>query len=323
MTGLHGTTDVATMTLAFPSMPAIHQGLQTLKTLLQLQQHLINCAQTFRVDDRPMGYLDIAVGPQIYALYTAYDYPPRTENPGPRVIYTPNAGTIAQKNQENLFALEYRNHHDEKHMDRALIDRLFLTLGPDRAQDLRDNVVAIADPSFLQVCDTAVAMWGHTTPSSRAANLETLKAPWHATEGMAKLWRQIKDTVAFAVAANAPIPTEQIIDAALICISRTQAYKQAYLGYKQLPVQTYTILRAHFEQAERDPNEVEDEAAAHGYGMMAATDIADQQMQQGLTDVASALTSLASGETANGSVAGGNQMQAMLARMEANMGQMQ
>ena len=69
-----------------------------------------------------MGYLDIAVGPQIYAMYTAYAYPPRLANPGPRVIYTPNAGTIAQKKQENLFALEYRNHHDEKHMDWALID---------------------------------------------------------------------------------------------------------------------------------------------------------------------------------------------------------
>ena len=85
-----------------------------------------------------MGYLDIAVGPQIYALYTAYDCPPRTENPGQHVIYTPNAGTIAQKNQENLFALEYRNHHDKKHMDRALIDRLYLTLCQARALNIAD-----------------------------------------------------------------------------------------------------------------------------------------------------------------------------------------
>ena len=129
--------------------------------------------------------------------------------------------------------------------------------------------------------------------------------------------------VAFAVAANAPIPPWQISDAALICICRTQAYKQAYLAYRQLGVQNYTILRAHFEQAEHDRNEVEDKAAAHGYGMMAATDAADREMQQGLTDVASALTSLASGETANGSIAGAEQIQATLARMEANMGQMQ
>jgi hypothetical protein len=208
-------------------------------------------------------------------------------------------------------------------MDRALIDRLYLTIGPERAQDLRDNVVAIANPSFLQVCDAAVRMWGHTTPSSRAANLETLKAPWHATEGMAKLWRQIKDTVAFAVAANSPIPPEQIIDAALICINRTQAYKQSYLAYKQLLVQNYPILRTHFEQAERDRREVEDEAAAHGYGM-AATNAADREMQQGLTDVAAALTTMATNETANGtSVAGTNQLQATHQRMEANMGLMQ
>ena len=129
--------------------------------------------------------------------------------------------------------------------------------------------------------------------------------------------------MAFVVAANAPSPVEQIIDTALICISCTQAYKQAYLAYKQLAMQTYTILRAHFEQAERDRNKVEDEAAAHGYGMMAATDAADREMQQGLTDVASALTSLASGETANGSIAGTEQIQATLARMGANMGQMQ
>ena len=65
----------------------------------------------------------------------------------------------------------------------------------------------------------------------------------HATEGMAKLWRNIKDTVSFVVAANAPIDPNQIVDAALIAINRTQAYKQAYLAYKQLPVQNYLSLR--------------------------------------------------------------------------------
>ena len=71
-----------------------------------------------------MGYLDIVVGPQIYALYTAIPYPVRTANPGTRVIYTAGANVIAQKNRENLLTLNYRNHHNEKHMDRALIDRL-------------------------------------------------------------------------------------------------------------------------------------------------------------------------------------------------------
>ena len=69
---------------------------------------------------------------------------------------------------------------------------------------------------------------------------------------MGKLWRNIKDTVSFATAANAPVDPNLIVNVALIAISCTQAYKQAYLAYKQLPVQNYLILRAHFEQAKRD-----------------------------------------------------------------------
>ena len=59
---------------------------------------------------------------------------------------------------------------------------------------------------------------------------------------MAKLWRNIKDTVSFATAANAPIDPNLIVDAALIAINRTQVYKQTYLAYKQLPVQNYLSL---------------------------------------------------------------------------------
>ena len=61
-------------------------------------------------------------------------------------------------------------------MDGALTNRIYAMLGPGKAQDLRDNVITLVDPTFLQICDVAVRMWGHTTPSSRAANLENLKA---------------------------------------------------------------------------------------------------------------------------------------------------
>ena len=118
----------------------------------------------------------------------------------------------------------------------------------------------MVNPTFLQACAQAIRLWGHTTPTTRDANWKTLKNAWHESEGMAKLWRQIKTAVTFAVAAGQPIPPEQIVDAALICINRIQAYKQSYLSYKQLPVRNYTTLKTHFEQAERDRIEVEDEA---------------------------------------------------------------
>ena len=323
MTSLHGTTDSATMTLAFPSMPTMHQGPQTLKTLLLLQQHMMNCAETFLVDGRPRGYLSLDVGAALYALCTADPYPARTVDPGPRVIYTVAAGQLAQKNQEANFGIVYRAHHNEKNMDQALIQRFFLCLGPDKAQDLRDRIIAIINPSFLQIRDEAVAMWGHTTPSSRSANLKTLEGPWHATEGMAKLWRNIQDTVSFAVAAQAPVPLQQITDAALLCINRTQCYKTAYLAYRQLAVQNYQVLKAHFEQAERDRAEVEDEAGAHGYGMH-ATEAADRALQQSVAEAAAALTSIAAGETANGTINENDaSLQATVAALQRNQAIMQ
>ena len=79
---------------------------------------------TFRVDGRGMGHLDLTVGQQIYALYTANACPVRTPDPGPRVIYTEHGDALAQKNQENVIVVNYKKHHNEKNMDRVLINRL-------------------------------------------------------------------------------------------------------------------------------------------------------------------------------------------------------
>ena len=138
-------------------MPAVLQGPITLKTLLHLQQHFINCAMTFRVEGQAMGYLWLAVVPQIYAIYTAELYPARTANPGERVIYTNGANAVAQKNQENFFAIQYCAHHIKNHMDRALIDQFYICLG-DHHQDLCNQTATMANPTFLEVCAKAVAM---------------------------------------------------------------------------------------------------------------------------------------------------------------------
>ena len=44
-------------------------------------------------------------------------------------------------------------------MNQALIERFFLCLGPDKAQDLRDRILAIINPTFLQTRDEAMAIW--------------------------------------------------------------------------------------------------------------------------------------------------------------------
>ena len=175
MSSLHGVTDIATLKAAFPSRPSIHDGPQTLKMLLGIQQHLINCAQSFRVNGRPLGLLNLAIPAQVYVLYTADAYPARTADPGAMPQVAPNAGAVARLNTENLFAIEYRSHHNEKNMDEALIDRMYTMLGVDRAQDLRDSLINVVNPTFLQACERAVQLWGHTTPQTRDGNAKTLK----------------------------------------------------------------------------------------------------------------------------------------------------
>ena len=322
MASLHGVTETATMKAAFPNMPngTNVTDIPSLKSLLSCLQHLVNCAQSFRVDGRPLGLLALAVTAPVYALYTPDAYPARSINPGANPAYHANAGPVPRLNVQNLFGTEYRTYQDENHMDEALIDRLYTMLGSDRAQDLRDRIMAIANPTFLEVYNHAVQMWGHSTPSSRDENVKSLKAAWHETEGMAKLWRQIKTAVNYAVYAGQPIPPEQIVDAALICINRTQAYKQDYLAYKRLPVQNITALKAHFDIAERDRREVEDEAGQHGYGMN-AMEQNDRQLQQGLTDLAAAITL---NETANNAAAGqGSDLQQQAQAMASSLNALQ
>ena len=79
------------------------------------------------------------------------------------------------------------------------------------------------------------------------------------------------------------------VDKVLICINRTQAYKQQYLKFKRLPDQSYASLRTHFTAAERNQQEVEDEAAQHAYGGN-AQEASDINMQESLTNLAAEIT---------------------------------
>ena len=52
----------------------------------------------------------------------------------------------------------------------------------------------------------------------------------------------------FGIYANQPIPETNIVDAALILIAQSGAYKEAYLRFKRQP-QNYLDLQQFFEEA--------------------------------------------------------------------------
>ena len=143
------TTDLAGMRAAFPSAPMPLRDRPTLKGLVRILSHLVDCAQSHRTPGQPMGKLHLVIPPTLWANYSAARYPRRTGDPGDVPFYGPNATQQQQKTTENNFSVQYKRFHDESTMDDALIERFYTLLPPEHAQDLRDVVVTIPNPSFL------------------------------------------------------------------------------------------------------------------------------------------------------------------------------
>ena len=120
----------------------------------------------------------------------------------------------------------------------------------------------------------------------------TLTNTWHPSKGLRQLWNQINNAANYTIFAGAPIPESILVDSALICIAKTQAYKQAYLDFKRETDQTLVHLKRFFDERDNDRREVEEEAGAFGYGMNAMEnasaddDEATQHFRRTLTDFA-------------------------------------
>ncbi len=179
----------------------------------------------------PLRKLYLAIHALSYALHTQHPYPARRGNPGKTPNYNPKDNATAQKVIKNQFAVNYKLHHDENTMDMALIKRLYAMLDPEYAQELQDRVVHFAKPTFLDIFDDAVQKQGQTTPSTRMENIASLTSPRNSADGIHRLWWQIRITANYATYAGHPIQDSTLVDAALICIAWSQAYKQSYLDF--------------------------------------------------------------------------------------------
>ncbi len=119
-------------------------------------------------------------------------------------------------------------------------------LDQEYAQELCDSVVRFANPTFLDVFNDAVQKWGQTTLSTRMENIASLMSPWNASDRIHRLWRQICRAANYATYAGHPINNTTLVDAALICITRSQVYKQAYLDFHQEEYQSFAALQVFF-----------------------------------------------------------------------------
>ena len=109
----------------------------------------------------------------------------------------------------------------------------------------------------------------------RIAMCAKLVDTWNHRDGFQIMWDRIKRIRNFGIYANQPILKTNIVDAALVLVAQSGAYKDAYLRFKQQP-QNYEDLQQFFEEAERDLKEVGMEAQQMGYGGN-AYDVLDEE----------------------------------------------
>jgi len=189
---------------------------------------------------------------------------------------------------DNGFAVFNKAYTDDAAMDVALTERFFALLRLQDQSRLRQRINNLTAPTFIQVFEQAVVLYGVTTPLMRKNMKDKLTNPWNFRDGFQVLWDRFKRIKNFCQYCNSPIPEALIVDSALINISRSGAYKDAYLRFKQEP-QTYLNLQQFFEACERDLKEVGMEAQDYGYGNnmydVLDDDAATQALKESLTDL--------------------------------------
>ncbi len=62
-------------------------------------------------------------------------------------------------------------------MDIALSNSFYLLLEQDYAADLRELMIAITEPTFLQLFEVAITKWGNSTPVQQKTNYDAMYKP--------------------------------------------------------------------------------------------------------------------------------------------------
>ena len=90
---------------------------------------------------------------------------------------------------------------------------------------------------------------------------------WNPSDGTTRLWRHLKNCATLAEFQGDPIAEQQIKDAALIILNRSQEYPIHYLMWNEQADQRYTNMKAHFDRADKNRAEMQTDAGELGFGM--------------------------------------------------------
>ena len=121
--------------------------------LLRVLPYLQNCAKSHRMTASPVGLLYIALPQLLYNLYKPNPYLNRGKYPGPIPVFASNANNAVRETTKLEYSIALKTHDDENTMDDLLIVELLNLMDNNHAQCLRDRMVSMVKPTFLQIYD--------------------------------------------------------------------------------------------------------------------------------------------------------------------------
>jgi hypothetical protein len=164
----------------------------------------------------------------------------------------------------------YRTYHN---VDQAIKKLLIEAFDDAYLNALSDEVVGYANCTSLDILTHLLTYYAMIAPTELTQNYERLNTPYDPNQPIEKLFQQIQDARAFAVAGGQPYGGPMIINVAYALVFNTGLYPDACLAWQSRAVatKTWAQFKIDFSTAHRKyrlTNQTAQQSGYHSANMM-------------------------------------------------------
>ena len=254
------------------SFPAPVQGITgepSLRELIRLIKHLMECSQKVETDISPLNYLFLVLESELYATHTAEMYPSVPNHPGRTPAYTATStpGERANVKQEWEYAL--MRHNNCLNMNAALKSR-FLSLIDANIVDTYKSAAGILAPNcaYIELLAWFTSRYATSNEADRSQNKVQMETPWNPGDGFEALITKINEGMIFADIAGYPIEASEVVDVAIRVAMRSGIFAMTYKAWhqRQNNAKTWVDFQNFWGEQFRLERDVARAAGSFGFG---------------------------------------------------------
>ena len=234
------------MIAGFPSRIPIIEGPITLKELIRVFQHMIECAQSTVTAYHVLNFTVLVVPRTIWGLYSNEQYPDPPRQPSTNPPYADFGNPIQNQMIKDEWAMHKKYYEEDQNMNMALNERFLAHLPSEHQRGYRE--VMIRDPNrrfeatFLHFYTES----GQEDEVEIEENKENMKKEWSTRDGFQMLKTRIMDGITYAMLAGKPINDDDALNMLIVVVARTGLFANAYQEWHILPpVQKNAFERIH------------------------------------------------------------------------------